>query len=499
MRCHHSWMIVAVAFMLSTTWWALPSPSTSPLTVPAIETRHPVEARPEHTPDVATVHVAVETVAPVESSPHSATAIKAERGPNDILEWVQKLRGEGRRVVVEEAAKRSLDTIREGNGIDFRSALEFTAADNETRLRHHEAMERGASAYFDMLADTPVPLIPWKKTARPIVCHGLDYYSGHFSIPGENIVPALPEKTRDWATVVPGRKETYIFKSEGSYRKDLEESRFGITRRRYGFATNRNLEMLAAGCVPFFCGIHRVPTIGTLDSLPKGFLRMMTRFPGVSAKCYPPRRAVGYPIERSGFNDTKYTKVAEKLLDYTRRYQTTSHLAKYILSATSLKTLPRNVLVLWASHYTIFLTGFLHGLRTLGVEVEDVPRRDEVYAGPGCPIAQHQTYAKGWFFFCRTQESPNLRRTDIEARIRARSFDLVVISVTDTLTYHLKDPSTEIPFYDAIVESYPKDLVLALNDADLIRPMTADVAHKKMHNSTLYFKRETHGCHEVIW
>jgi hypothetical protein len=156
-------------------------------------------------------------------------------------------------------------------------------------------------------------------------------------------------------------------------------------------------------------------------------------------------------------------------------------------------------LILWASHYTIFLTGFLHGLRKLGVEVEDVPRRDEVYNDEHCAEAQLKTYAKGWFFFCRTQESPNLSRKNIETRIRQRAFDLVVISVTDTLTYHLRNASQEIPFYDAIVESYPKDLILSLNDADLIKPMTTDVAHKVLSLKTLYFKRETHGCDERIW
>lgn len=389
--------------------------------------------------------------------------------------------------------------------VPFRDALRWTDEDHETKRRHQEALTKGPNDYFSLLADTSTPLIPWKKEAKPIVCDHQEYYSGHFSIPEENIVRELPQKKREWATVVPGRKETYVFKSEASYRKDLEEAYFGITRRRYGFATNRNLEMLAAGCIPYFCGIQRVPKTGTLDSLPLAFFEQMVKFPGVGAKCFPPKKAVGFPFargdpsDRSMFNETRYNLLGKKLLDYTRSFQSTTHLAKYILSATSLQFLPRRVLVLWASHYTIMLTGFIHGLLKLGVEVEDVPRRPEVYLGEGCEASKSKTYAKGWFFFCKANETNGLTRSNIKERIEKREFDLIVISITDTLTYFMKDPFVDVPHYETILRAYPRDRIVTMNDADLIKRMQADVAHKFMHNTTIYFKRETHGCNEPIW
>lgn len=467
-----------------------------------------------------------------------------------------------------------------------------TAAEVDAQAQLDAAFRSSRRRYLAWLADSPSPMPPWRPgRAVPIVCGGKEYYPGYFSIPKENIVDHVPAKTQDWATVIPGRRETYVFKEEAAYRKDLERSRFGLTRRRYGFATNRNLELLAAGTMPYFCGIDLVPRVGTLSSHPKQLFSAVMHFPGVHAKCFPHKRAVGLPLmHRAGsseaeaaakmarqsegmlvmhaqrtsrssnlssssiisqkdgeggrqpppkeepdevvavssgadpvastvnpgamaggdhavgapsssspFNRTLYDAISAKLLVSIRTSMTTEFMARYFLSATSLAALPRSVLVLWASHYTIMLTGFIHGLTSLGVRVEDVPRRPEIYQHPMCDAARKKTYAKGWFFFCRARESANLTRSNIAARIRQREFDLIVISITDTLTYHMKNVSVDVPHWDDIVQSYPKKLILTMNDADLIKPMQADVAHKQMWEKSLYFKRETHGCREKIW
>jgi hypothetical protein len=374
-----------------------------------------------------------------------------------------------------------------------------TAADLDLRARYERAMATLSPVDFaHFVTDDPSPLPGWLPfRATPIVCEGREFYSGHFSMPAQNIVDSVPPKAQDWATVIPGKKSTYVFKVEADYRADFERSRFAVTRRRYGWATNRNFEILAAGSVPYFCGVNRIPPTGTLASLPLLAFHAVVALPGVYFRCDPHKKAAGYPARpENGFNDTRYNFMARKLLVYTQRYLTTQHHALYVLSASSLRALPRKVLIVWASHYTIMLTGVLNGLRKLGVEVTDVPRRPEIYEGPGCHEAREQTYAKGWTFFCRTNESEGISRDDIEARVRRREWDVVIISITDTLTYYMKDPFAEVPYYRAILEAYPRHRVLTLNDADLIRPMTDDVAQKFMHSDTIYFKRETHGCGE---
>lgn len=384
-----------------------------------------------------------------------------------------------------------------------------TAEDDAVTAANEAAIAKGGAHYFAWLANTPqMPIAPWKPgRARPIVCEGHgEYYSGHFSIPPENMMPetqlaaqlAAGERTRDWSTVIPYAKNTYVFKEEADYRRDMEISRFGATRRKLGFATMRNLELLAAGTIPYFCSADRIPRTGTLASLPLGFFRAVVQWPGVYMRCDPKKKTRVYPIARPPFNETQYGIAATKLLAWTHLYQRTDYHALYVLSATSLTALPKNVLVLWASHYTILLTTIIHGLAELGVSVTDVPRRADTYRGEACEKGKHETYAKGWFFFCKAKESEGISRDNIEARIAAKEFDLIIISVTDTLTYHMKDPHTDIPFFGAITAAYPRDRVLTINDADLIRPMQHDVAHKFMHNMSLYFKRETHGCNEDI-
>ena len=368
------------------------------------------------------------------------------------------------------------------------------------RTVHSQKMRLGGAQYFAWLASAEGELPGWVPVANPIVCRGEEYYSGHFSIPEENIVDTVPRKSQVWASVIPGRKETYVFTEEGSYRQDLERSMFALTRRRYGFATNRNLEILAAGSVPYFCLVGTIPRTGTLASLPIGFMQMVPHFPGVAAHCTPHKKAFGHHLGPL-FDETMYYTVATRLLNYTKKYQPTTYFAKYVLSATDLKVgvVPASVLVLWASHYTIMLTSLIHGLVRLGVHVTDYPRRAEVWKGTGCEEARRKTYAKGWFFFCKAEESVDVNRTDIEERILLKEFDLIIISVTDYLTYRIVDARKEIPFYDAIFRSYPRRRVVVMNDADLVKPMTADVAHKHLHNISLYFKRETHGCTESIW
>eukprot|EP00744_Colponema_vietnamica_P011170 GILI01015715.1.p1 GENE.GILI01015715.1~~GILI01015715.1.p1 ORF type:complete len:336 (-),score=42.37 GILI01015715.1:51-1025(-) len=307
---------------------------------------------------------------------------------------------------------------------------------------------------------------------------------------------ATGTRNKDWATIIPYRKDTYVFKTEESYRADMEKSKFGVTRRKYGFATMRNLELLAAGTIPYFCAADRIPKTGTLASLPLSFFRMVIQWPGVGMRCWPPKKSATYPIDYSRFNTTQYTIIARKLLQWTHVYQRTDYHALYMLSATSLPALPKSVLVLWASHYTILLTTIIDGLRDLGVDVIDVPRRAETYRGPECEANKSNTYAKGWFFFCKTPESVGISRDNIAARIQNNEFDLIIISITDTLTYHMKDPRLEVPHFADITSHYPRDRVITINDADLIRPMTDDVAHSFMHNMSLYFKRETHGCNE---
>ena len=50
-----------------------------------------------------------------------------------------------------------------------------------------------------------------RPLALPLECNGLPFLPISFAIPGEDVVPCVPSKLVDFAHLVPGRPETYIF------------------------------------------------------------------------------------------------------------------------------------------------------------------------------------------------------------------------------------------------------------------------------------------------
>jgi len=88
-----------------------------------------------------------------------------------------------------------------------------------------------------------------------------------FSIPEEKIISAIPEKQtmfprhivdREIAQHIGGITD-YDFTQEDDYRKNLAESRFGITLRRGGWDCLRHYEIAAAGAIPCFRNLLKKP------------------------------------------------------------------------------------------------------------------------------------------------------------------------------------------------------------------------------------------------
>jgi hypothetical protein len=82
-----------------------------------------------------------------------------------------------------------------------------------------------------------------------------------FSMPKSKIrgKDSLLNKTFDFATVVPGVKETYIFNNEKDYYDDYAMSYFGITHKKAGWDCMRHYEVLGNYCVPYFPDISQCP------------------------------------------------------------------------------------------------------------------------------------------------------------------------------------------------------------------------------------------------
>jgi hypothetical protein len=150
------------------------------------------------------------------------------------------------------------------------------------------------------------------------------YFKRELTIKHKNLIPvsfAIPtckittapnkNKTKDYATVIPGKPETYIFKDEFSYYADYNQSFYGITMKKAGWDTLRHYEILANYCIPFFYGLEDCPA-DTLFNLPKELL------------------LEGRELANK-FDEQVYFRILDDLFEYTKNYLTTKKMAGYIM------------------------------------------------------------------------------------------------------------------------------------------------------------------------
>lgn len=90
----------------------------------------------------------------------------------------------------------------------------------------------------------------------------------HFAIPKDIIINAVPNKTKEYATLIPGDSSTYIYDTESDYFKGYQEAYLGITYKKGGWDCLRHYEILLNGCIPYFPGISDCPQ-HTMISFPK--------------------------------------------------------------------------------------------------------------------------------------------------------------------------------------------------------------------------------------
>ena len=136
-----------------------------------------------------------------------------------------------------------------------------------------------------------------------------------FSIPEEKLVTSglTARKEKEVAHVLPGKLETYIFKSEKEYYNDYEKSLYGITHKKGGWDCMRHLEIMANKCVPFFIGIDDCPPTTMVD-YPKE----------VIAEAF-------HHIQDKTMTDELYGTYCQMLYEHVANNQTTVEQAKRII------------------------------------------------------------------------------------------------------------------------------------------------------------------------
>lgn len=124
----------------------------------------------------------------------------------------------------------------------------------------------------------------------------------------ENIL----NKGQMFATVYPGKPETYIFKTEKEYYNDYLKSYYGITFKKGGWDCMRHYEILCNKCIPYFIDLENCPEY-TMVNFPKNIILKTNK--------YASKNKV--PLD--------YECYLEELFNYTKNNLTTSKLANYII------------------------------------------------------------------------------------------------------------------------------------------------------------------------
>lgn len=239
-----------------------------------------------------------------------------------------------------------------------------------------------------------------------------DPYPIAFCVPEEKIVSEIPEKTRDFAHLIPGNLSTYIYTSEEEYYKAYQCSYYAITTKKSGWDCLRHYEILANGCIPYFPNIEQCNP-QTMFSLPKELILEGMNIPGVSYN----------KIDHEKFDQKKYYEVLDKLLEYTREHLTTKQMAQYVLDTVGYSG-TGNILFLSGSTSPdylrcLLLSGFKELLQD---RVIDYPKISHIYKG--YQGARH-LYGRGFTYTNLVEDLP-IDRDNLPERILNKEFDLII-------------------------------------------------------------------------
>lgn len=167
-----------------------------------------------------------------------------------------------------------------------------------------------------------------------------------FGIPQEKIVKPT-DKSFDVAPLIPVNQSidpsymsTYTYDNEEDYNEMYQKSYFGLTSKKGGWDTFRHYEILANGCIPWFCDIENCPK-NCLHKWPKDLLvEIKQKFKinwNWKDKDYGlvwPHCGVVQPNQAGCLDELdrqSYNSVLKELQDWLKQNGTTEALAKYVL------------------------------------------------------------------------------------------------------------------------------------------------------------------------
>ncbi len=267
-----------------------------------------------------------------------------------------------------------------------------------------------------------------------------------FAISETKIVSDIPEKTQDFAFIIPGNLNTYIYENEQDYYQDYQRSFFGITCKKGGWDCMRHYEILANGCIPYFIDLDDCPETN-MHLLPKKLIKEAMNLPGVSYG----------KINHTIFDKKRYYKILAELLEYTRTHLSTRSMAQYLLDTIGYSGKGKILFLGLDADGDYLKTAILIGLKQINPAIViDFPKVDLIYTN-----YQGNTknmWGKG---FTRTKviNDVSVDRTDIENRIKNKEFECIIYGYV----HH------GCMFHDTVTAHYPPEKIAYIDGEDLHR------------------------------
>lgn len=258
-------------------------------------------------------------------------------------------------------------------------------------------------------------------------------YSIQFGIPECKIVHSIPHKDRDFAFIIPGQVDTYIYTKEDDYYRDYQRSLFAVTCKKAGWDCMRHYEILANGCIPYFLNLDDCDP-KTMPFLPRELIKEAMNLEGVSY----------LHIDHSKFNRERYDQILNKLLEHTRKYLTTKQIAKYILDTVNYSGKGKILFLSGSVEPDYLRCTTLIGLKELlGNRIVDVPKIQHIYRSYSGNI--EVLYGRGMSYTKIIDDRP-LNRGNILKRILNKEFDLIIYgSVHRGMPFHSEVLKTYAP------------------------------------------------------
>lgn len=274
----------------------------------------------------------------------------------------------------------------------------------------------------------------------------INVYPITFSFPDQKIPKEFKQKIRFLSELIPGKIDTYIYKTEKEYYEQYQESNFAITCKKGGWDCLRHYEIIANGCVPIFPNIEQCPE-KTMCFYPKKLQIEANDF-------YASLIKTGFQTKEQM---DKYSELRQQFFNHLTKNLTTTSIARYILNGRT----PDKILFLSENpgpDYMRCLT--LIGLKTLyGIKCHDFPKVKHIYQNHG--INPNLLYGNGMTYSSVLSQNYHGDSEDdnyyvVKDKIIAHYYDLIIYGSS----------TRSLILINTVLSNYNKDDIIYLNGED---------------------------------